>query len=101
MSKVKRQSEQVNIPTPTKSRVESNAAPKEVSELMFGKKNYMFLLIGIGLMILGFFLMAGGKMPSPDVWDESIIYSSTRTLIAPIFILAGLVLQFWTIFSKK
>lgn len=100
MSKVKRQPEQVNIPTPTKSRIESNT-PKVVSELMFGKKNYMFLLIGAGLMMIGFFLMAGGKMPSPDVWDESIIYSTTRTFIAPVFILAGLVLQFWTIFSKK
>ncbi|MEE9439253.1 MAG: DUF3098 domain-containing protein [Saprospiraceae bacterium] len=70
------------------------------SELLFGRANYMYILGGIGLMALGFLLMVGGKMPSPDVWDESIIYSTRRTLIAPILILAGLVVQIFAIFKK-
>jgi hypothetical protein len=52
-------------------------------------------------MAIGFVLMAGGSMPSPDVWDESIIYSSTRTVIAPIFILSGLIVQIYAIFKKN
>ncbi len=71
------------------------------SNLLFGRENYKYMLIGIGLIALGMILMMGGKMPSPDVWDESIIYSPVRTVISPILILAGLGMQFVAIFSNK
>ena len=71
------------------------------ADLLFGKRNFAFLLAGTGLIALGYFLMSGGNMPSPDVWDESLIYSTRRTLVAPIIILLGLGLQFYTIFAKK
>jgi Protein of unknown function (DUF3098) len=107
MSKPKRNFEP-NRPEPTRSKIEgreaplSNVAAKVINtDLLFGKKNYYFMLGGIGLIIVGMFLMAGGNMPSPDVWDETLIYSTTRILIAPIFIIAGLVMQVFAIFSKK
>lgn len=68
--------------------------------LLFKKENYMYILGGIGLMIIGFFLMAGGFNEDPNVFDENVIYSTRRTLIAPIFILAGLVVQVLAIFKK-
>ncbi|MBK8700778.1 MAG: DUF3098 domain-containing protein [Saprospiraceae bacterium] len=77
------------------------AVSRQAVDLTFGKKNYYYILGGLALIIIGLFLMAGGHMPSPDVWDESLIYSTRRTLIAPIFILAGLGLQVVAIFSKK
>jgi sulfite exporter TauE/SafE len=70
-------------------------------ELLFGKKNYMFILIGVGLIFLGLALMSGGHMPSPDVWDESLIYSHRRITVAPIVILAGLAVNVYAIFVKK
>ena len=69
--------------------------------LIFGKNNYKFVLIGVGLMFLGMALMSGGHMPSPDVWDESLIYSTRRITIAPMLILAGLVVNVYAIFVKK
>ena len=94
-----------NKPKKTVSKISTSsaAAAKSISnkDLIFGRRNYAFLLAGIGLIVLGYFLMAGGNMPSPDVWDDNIIYSTRRTLIAPIFILAGLGLQVYTIFAKK
>ena len=69
--------------------------------LLFGKRNYLFMVIGIVFILLGFALMAGGSMPSPDVWDESLIYSFRRITLAPIMILAGLGLQVYAIFVKK
>lgn len=71
------------------------------TELLFGKVNYMYILGGIALMVIGFVLMSGGSMPDANTWDESIIYSTRRTLIAPIFILAGLVVQVLAIFKKS
>jgi hypothetical protein len=60
----------------------------------------MLMLAGIGLIALGLLLMSGGAMPSPDVWDESIIYSTRRTLIAPIVIVLGLVVEIVAIFKR-
>ncbi|MBK8633788.1 MAG: DUF3098 domain-containing protein [Saprospiraceae bacterium] len=61
----------------------------------------MWALAGVGLMALGFALMAGGHMPSPDVWDPDLIYSFRRTVLAPICILSGLGLQVVAIFAKN
>lgn len=70
-------------------------------DFLFGKKNFIFIGAGIFCILLGFILMSGGKMPSPDVWDESIIYSFRRITLAPILILIGLGLQVYAIFVKK
>jgi hypothetical protein len=74
---------------------------KVPADLLFGKKNFMLISIGVALIFIGFGLMSGGHMPSPDVWDESLIYSHRRITIAPIFIIAGLILNVYAIFSKK
>lgn len=71
------------------------------ADLLFGKNNYKFILIGVGLIFLGMILMTGGHMPSPDVWDESLIYSHRRITVAPILILVGLVINIYAIFVKK
>lgn len=59
------------------------------------------MMISVGLVILGYILMMGGKMPSKDVWDESIIYSFRRTVLAPVVILGGIGLSIYSIFRHK
>jgi len=68
--------------------------------LIFGKQNYIWMGIGFGLIALGMLLMSGGAMPSPDVWDEDIIYSFRRTVLAPFLMLVGLVVEVYAIFKK-
>jgi hypothetical protein len=46
---------------------------KQSLELLYGWSQYKVMLIGIGLIAIGMVLMLGGHMPSPDVWDESLI----------------------------
>ncbi|MBL7816069.1 MAG: DUF3098 domain-containing protein [Saprospiraceae bacterium] len=70
-------------------------------KLVFGKETYKWMLIGIAIMAVGFILMSGGSMPDPNTWDESIIYSSTRTVVAPFLILSGLGVQIFAIFKKN
>jgi sulfite exporter TauE/SafE len=67
--------------------------------LLYGKRNFIFILGGIALIALGMLLMAGGSMPSPDVWDESIIYGFRRITLAPISILLGLAVVLYSIFA--
>ena len=66
----------------------------------FGRDNYLWMGVGFVLVLIGMLLMSGGAMPSPDVWDESLIYSSRRTVLAPIVILAGLAVEVYAIFKK-
>jgi len=94
----------VAISKSSENALKSTSSLKETSatsEFLFGRKNFMFMLIGLALIGLGMLLMAGGSMPSPEVWDEDIIYSTRRTLIAPIVILIGLAMQIYAIFVKK
>lgn len=81
---------------PLKSPTQDNSAV-----LLFGKKNYIYLIAGIFLIFVGFILMSGGSMPSPDVWDESLIYSFRRITLAPIVLIAGLIVSGMAIFVKK
>jgi len=69
-------------------------------ESLFGRKNFLIMLGGLLLIAIGMWLMSGGAMPSPDVWDESIIYSFRRTVLAPFLMLAGLVVEVYAIFKK-
>lgn len=67
---------------------------------MFGKENYMWMLIGLAVLALGFFLMAGGKSADPKVFDEKEVYSATRITVAPILIIAGFVIEIFAIMKK-
>jgi FtsH-binding integral membrane protein len=68
---------------------------------MFNKENYMWMLAGLVLIAVGMFLLSGGKSNSnPAVFDKDSVYSTTRITIAPIVILAGLVLEIFAIFKK-
>lgn len=67
---------------------------------LFGKENYLLMLVGLIVLALGFFLMAGGKSSDPNVFDEKEVYSTTRITIAPILILAGFVIEIVAIMRK-
>jgi len=68
--------------------------------LLFSRVNYQYIAIGFGLIVLGLLLMLGGNMKDPNVWDESVIYSFRRTVLAPIVILAGLAVEVYAIFKR-
>ena len=72
--------------------------PKQT--LIFGKQNYILMVSGAVLVLFGLLLMVGGSMPDPNTWDPDIIYSKRITLLGPMFILAGLILEIYAIFKK-
>ncbi len=76
------------------------ASVKQEDTLIFGKSNYVLIGIAFIIVVLGLMLMMGGNMPSPDVWDESLIYSFRRITLAPIVILAGLGIGVYAIFNR-
>ncbi len=78
----------------------SNAKIKSEAPSMFGKENYLWMGIGIAVMALGMFLMAGGKSSDPNVFNKDEVYSATRITVAPILILAGFAIEIYGIFKK-
>ena len=73
---------------------------EKTSPALFTRENYMWMLIGLIIMAIGMLLMAGGKNEDPNVFDTSKVYSTTRITIAPLLILAGLVIEIFAIFRK-
>ncbi len=68
---------------------------------LFGKENYRWMIIGLAVIVLGLLLMIGGKSADPNVFDPKEVYSFRRITVAPILILAGLVLEIVGIFKKS
>ncbi|HRH50080.1 MAG TPA: DUF3098 domain-containing protein [Panacibacter sp.] len=67
---------------------------------LFTKENYTWMIIGALILGLGMILMAGGKNLDPNVFDKNVVYSTTRITIAPILIVAGLLIEVYAIFKK-
>lgn len=66
------------------------------STFIFGKKNYKFMLIGLGVIALGFILMAGGGSENPDVFNPEI-YNWRRIRLAPTLVLLGFGIEVYAI----
>ncbi len=61
----------------------------------------MWMLVGLAVIALGMILMSGGTSnKNPNEFDAGAVYSARRITIAPILILAGLVIEIWAIFKK-
>ncbi len=87
----------------TKSTVPVNTREKSVTQTpsqLFGKENYKWMIIGLVVLAIGFFLMAGGKSSDPTVFQDKEVYSTTRITIAPILIIAGLIIEIFAIMRR-
>jgi len=89
-------------PQPAKKIVTTPATVKNASpnNILFTKENYKWMVIGLVILALGFFLMAGGKSSNPNVFKDEDIYSPMRITIAPILIIAGLLVEIYAIMKK-
>ncbi len=68
-------------------------------EFLFGKRNYIIMLIGITVIALGFILMAGGGSDDPNVFNSEI-YSWRRIRLAPTLVIIGLGIEIYAIFAN-
>lgn len=68
---------------------------------IFGKDNLRWMLIGLVVITLGLVLMAGGKGQDPNVFVENEVYSMQRITLAPLLIVAGLLIEIYAIMRKS
>ncbi len=62
-------------------------------------RNYVLMLIGVALIILGFVLMAGGTKATPEVFSDDI-FSWRRITLAPILVVAGFAFEIYAILKR-
>lgn len=67
---------------------------------LFDKQNLVLMLAGAAVIAVGMLLMTGGRSSDPAVFNEKEVYSFTRITVAPILIIAGLVIEIIAIFKK-
>ena len=70
---------------------------------LFGKKNYMFMAIGVVVILIGFLLMMGHDANTrpdgtfdPTYWNEDI-FSWKRIRLAPFVVLVGFAIEIYAI----
>ncbi len=71
----------------------------EKKKLLFGKRNYKFMLIGVFFIALGFILMSGGGSEDPNIFNEEI-YSFRRIRLAPMLVILGFIIEVYAILTK-
>lgn len=72
---------------------------KPQGEFLFGKRNYVIMLIGLIIIALGFILMAGGGSDDPNVFNEAI-YSPRRIRLAPTLVIIGFIVEIYAIMAN-
>jgi uncharacterized membrane protein len=75
------------IPTAAKKPLKA-AEQKPRMQFAFGRKNYMILLFGIFLIIIGYVLLAGGGTKDPNQFSYEL-FSTQRMVVAPIILMLG------------
>lgn len=78
------------------NKIEKTENQEQNSGFTLGKKNYILIIIGFALIILGFILMSGGKSTNPNVFNEEI-FNFRRISLAPIIILIGFIIEIFAI----
>lgn len=69
-----------------------NSGAETKPTFAFSRMNYTLMLIGLGVIILGYILMIGGGSEDPNVFSEDL-FDFQRITLSPILILGGFVIE--------
>ena len=72
---------------------------KDDFEFAIGRENFKYIAIGVGILVIGFLLMIGGRSPDPNVFNPEI-FSFRRITLAPIVVVSGFIFIIWAIMKK-
>ena len=72
---------------------------KEKRKMVFGKKNYQLMLLGLIFISIGFLLMSGGGSEDPNIFNDEI-YNFRRIRVAPILVVFGFIIEVYAIMKN-
>ncbi len=77
----------------------NSVSDKHDSEMPLTMRNYILLAVGVVLIVLGFVLMSGGTVATPEEFSYDI-FSWRRITLAPILVVAGFVFEIYAILKR-
>ena len=72
---------------------------KEKKKLLFGKRNYKLMILGLVFITLGFVLMSGGGSDDPNIFSDEI-YNFRRIRLAPFLVVFGFIIEVYAIMKN-
>lgn len=65
-------------------------------DFVFGKTNYILMVAGIIILVLGYILLSGGGSDDPNTFNPAM-FNAQRLYVAPILIVVGFVVEIFAI----
>lgn len=92
--------------TKNKKKSTDSGQGKHAYQMVFDKQNYTWMLIGFGIIVLGFLLMYG---KTDDIFNNAEVFETGKrsfssvlhVTIAPIVVLIGFAVEVYAIFKKS
>ena len=69
------------------------------SKMPLTVNNYILILVGALIILLGFILMSGGEPATPEAFDYGI-FSFRRITLAPIVVVVGFAFEIYAILKR-
>ena len=67
---------------------------------LFSKENYMIMLGGVVVILVGFALMSGAANDNPAIFPKDEIYSFRRITLAPVVVMIGFLIEVYAILKR-
>ncbi|MCS6935635.1 MAG: DUF3098 domain-containing protein [Chitinophagales bacterium] len=67
---------------------------------VFDRTNYIMMIAGVMVILIGFLLMSGGATQDPNVFPKEEIYSFRRITLAPIVVMLGFAIEIFAILKR-
>lgn len=85
----------------SKDKPSTTRTPASGNEVfIFDKTNYLIMVAGVVVILIGFLLMSGGGTTDPNVFPKEEIYSFRRITLAPIVVLLGFAIEIYAILKR-
>lgn len=77
----------------------NNINDKSDDKMPLTMRNYILMLVGVALIVVGFILMSGGTKATPEEFSYDI-FSWRRITLAPILVVGGFVFEIYAILKR-
>lgn len=81
-----------------KDRFDKISDPND-DKMALSKKNYVLMLAGFAVIVLGFVLMTGGGSENPDEFNYEM-FNFRRITLAPILVLGGFAFEIFAVMKR-
>ncbi len=75
-------------------------ASAALTPFIFDRTNYIIMIAGVLVILIGFVLMSGGATTDPNVFPKEELYSFRRITLAPIIVMLGFGIEIYAILKR-